>query len=72
MLSYKFYILTPNGFKKQGECNYDTLIYTLTQYKDYDPDRDIIVIEHEEDTNTDSVFFCGKAENFMKGKVRKL
>lgn len=72
-INYRIYIETPNGVKKQGECNAEEMQFTLENMAEYDPDRFVLVIEHDDDTNIDFPFFCGKVSEYIKkGKVRKL
>lgn len=69
---YRLYCMTPNGYRKQGECEYEDIIFALDNLKEYNPELQVIVIEHDEDTNTDSIFFCGVIGNYEKGKTLKI
>lgn len=68
---YKLYLNTPNGYKKQGECDYDTIMFILDNM---DEDNYVIIIEYYEELNMDDIFYSGRVGDFnkKKGKVRKL
>ena len=69
-MEYRLYLMTANGWKYQGTDNLDGILFVLEAMISDEPNKQIIVIEHDIERNMDNTFYVhtGNLNDFLEWK----
>ena len=69
-MEYRLYLMTANGWKYQGTDNLDGILFVLEVMINDEPNKQIIVIQHDIERDMDNTFYVhtGNLNDFLEWK----